>query len=658
MGTQSWAYSSARALGYARVCIVLSATAVGCYHDSRDLHAARRASAYAPSGLDAESWGLCSLVGPNNHNAGVWGADLGLSVHAARDQRLTLLFGDTWARPIEGCQYCPAPDNDMQASLPLTRPAQFTPGAPANFTEAHTCDLIEYAQERGDDVTSWRRARLFPNAHEQHEAALDMSGLRTPLATFSDGDRILAIFLRRDPVPCSAHADCPNGMECTADTSYVSAPLGECSRIVDLQPDPPTEFCHDDHDCILGSSCNLTFSGVCVATQPFSAQTPQGPQIPSWYRDDPKQGLASNLYVAAAIWPDRPADYATLARFATQRFQNVTTRSVAYFDPQHPERNDYSPGYHTLLVWGRPAFVESGGAQALPFLLYVPLAELRGPAEQARWHPHFFAGYDNAGNPVWSESESDAKPLYGSEARASITHPGALEFNEPEFDLVAQMSVSWVAPLSRWMMLYGGDLPAFMVAEPRSGTTRDPVYLQWAPGAIHMRVAAHPWGAAHARSAADGGGPAAGAWSSPEPVLTREQAAPYLACGSGGRDELPGCEEDHEPFRPFALLSAVATQALHSTSLRQWADVTGTCMLGELERAFQTSLSGNSIGRLYAPNILEEWTSDVTGTGSRERSAEIYWNVSTWNPYQVALFKTRLSLQPDMSIETSKASLP
>jgi hypothetical protein len=631
---------------------------VSCYHDSRDLHAARHGSARSPSGLASDSWGLCSIIGPHNHNPGVWGADLGLSAHTANAQRLILLFGDTWASPIDGCQFCPAPDNDMQATLPRTRPATFGPGAPADYTHAHTCDLIEYARERDDDVTSWRRARLFPNAHSLGDDALDMSGLRTPLATFSDGDRMLAIFLRRDAVPCRTGADCPDAMACTGDPSYAGEPLGECSRIVDLQPDPPAEYCRDDDDCIPGSSCKLAVSGVCVATRPFEAHTADGPRTPRWYRDNPKQGLAGDLYVAAAIWPDRPADYATIARFATQRFQNVTTRSIAYFDPQHPERNDYTPGYHTLLVWGRPAFVESGGAQALPFLLYVPLAELRGAPEQARWHPRFFAGYDAAGDPMWSESESDAQPLYGVDAHASRTRAGALEFNEPEFDIVAQMSVSWVAPLSRWVMFYGGDLPAFMVADAKSGATHDPVHLQWSPGAIHMRVAAHPWGAAHAYPDGNGGGATPdGAWSSPEPVLTRERAAPYLACGSGGRADLPGCEEDHEPFRPFALVSAVTRQALHSRSLRQWADVTGTCVLGELERAFQRSLSGDPIGRLYAPNIIEEWTTDVTPPGAREHSAELYWNVSTWNPYQVALFKTRLHVRTAASDETSKASL-
>ena len=609
-----------------------------------------------------ESWPLCSLIGPHNRNPGVWGADLGLSARTYRDQQLTFLFGDTWASPIDGCQYSPSPDNDMQATLPAARPPEFQPGPPQS-QNARACDLLDYVHERSEDVTSWRRARLFPSPHAKRDAdALDMSGLRTPLATFSDGERILALFQRSDPVKCSTHPDCPGAMQCTGDPNYNGAMLGECTRVVQIQNDPPPDYCRDDKDCILGASCEPSHQGVCVATQPFSVETARGRLAPSWYHDDIKRGLASNLYVAAAIWPDRPADYATIARFATNRFQNVTARTVAYFDPEHPEHNDYRPGYHTLLLWGRSAFVESGGAQALPFLAYVPLSDLRGDPEHARWRPHFFAGFDAAGDPAWSESEGEAKPIYGDDARVSETHQ-ALEFSEPEFDQVAQMTLSWVAPLSRWVMFYGGDLPAFMVAEAKSGKTRDPVHLQFSPGAIHMRVAPHPWGAARARAAADGGDEAnERGWSSPEPVLTRERAAPYLACGTAGPDELPGCEQDDQQSRPLAVLGALARHAVDGKGTRKdsLASVASTCITGELERAFQDGLSGNPIGRLYAPNIIDEWTEDVTDARARERgdrSAEVYWNVSTWNPYQVALFKTRLHTHLGANEATSTASL-
>jgi hypothetical protein len=127
--------------------------------------------------------------------------------------------------------------------------------------------------------------------------------------------------------------------------------------------------------------------------------------------------------------------------------------------------------------------------------------------------------------------------------------------------------------------------------------------------------------------------------------VTRQLAAPYLACGSDGPPGLPGCVEDHEGFRPFVLLGALASAARQDSSVG-FATVAKTCVVGEIARQFQEALSGNPIGRMYAPNIIDEWTQEVTDDATRargERSVELYWNVSTWNPYQVALFKTQLT---------------
>lgn len=649
----SWFSSSTRA----RRALWLAAIALGvslfvgsidCVRDSRDLHAARKAPERWPSGIGARSWPLCSLIGPHNQNAGVWGTDLGFSARAQNDPELTLLFGDTWATPVNGCQYPPAPNNDLVGTMPVKRPSQFSPGAPASRSQARaqTCDFLKYSLDKPDDATSWRRARLFASiTASRDDATVDMSGLRTPTAAFSDGEKLFALFLRFDPALCKTQSDCPTGMQCSSDPEYRGLPVGACGRIVKPLPDASPDYCRDSDDCLPFADCNPIQHGLCMAREPFEIDTPRGRIAPAWYRDDPKRAIARVVHVAAAIWPDRPADYATVARFTTNRFLNVAARTVAYFDPQHPEKNDYRPGYHTLLLWGRNSFVESEGVQTLPFLLYVPLEDLRVAPEKVVWRPRFFAGYGSDGNPAWSERESDAKPIYGSEARLANSHDGQIDWSEPEFDLVAQMSLSWVAPLSRWVMLYGGDLPAFMVAAPKTFKTRDAVNLQWASGAIHMRVAEHPWGAASvapselgtARDASAGSG-----WSSAKPILTRELAAPYLACGEEGPEGLPGCVEERDAFRSLTLIGALASSATREG----FGEVVGNCLFGEAARATQDTMSGNMIGRLYAPNIVDEWTEDVTDAGARargERSAEIYWNVSTWNPYQVVLLKTRLT---------------
>jgi hypothetical protein len=64
-----------------------------------------------------------------------------------------------------------------------------------------------------------------------------------------------------------------------------------------------------------------------------------------------------------------------------------------------------------------------------------------------------------------------------------------------------------------------------------------------------------------------------------------------------------------------------------------------SCSKGEAAMAAQHALSGKSIGRLYGANVIDEWTADVSREAG-EPAAQIYWNVSTGNPYQVILVKT------------------
>ncbi|MET0384667.1 MAG: hypothetical protein ABW321_01850 [Polyangiales bacterium] len=616
------------------VCIFTS-----CVRDTRDLGAARPGKTLAPSGLIGRSWGLCSLIGPRSDTPGIYGTDLGFTARRQGADKLTMLFGDTWVKPVDACQYPATTSDDFQALLPAERPARFDT-APPMPVAANSCNLLEYGRERADDPGSWPRLRLFPSpvAHSD-DTVMDTSALRTPAAAFSDGQRMFAVFYRHDPAYCSQTSECPDDMRCSRDPAAAAAqggkPLGECSAPFKLAADAAPDYCRKDADCGAGSRCEPAKRGVCLADKPFRLSTPEGTVVPTWYRDDPRRAMARTMYIAAAVWPERPTDYATLFRYPTNRFQNIALRSVAYFDPDHPERNDYRPGYHTLLVWGRATFVEHSGAQALPFLFYVPLAELQGEPEAQRWQPRYFAGYDARGNPAWSQRESDAQPIYGTEASVVKAGGEKIAWREPEFDYVEWGSVSYVAPLKRWVMLYGGDVPAFLVLDPETGEARKPVHLQFTPGAIHMRSAVHPWGKPHR---ADEVG-----WSSAEPLLTRTMVAPYLACGARGKEALPGCVENGDPHTPLDLVATLA--GLGAKNPGQLADVAGSCVMGEFAYSVQSAMSGDPVGRLYAPNIIDEWTADLTPRDQTEHgphSAEIYWNVSTWNPYQVILVKSRI----------------
>jgi hypothetical protein len=60
-----------------------------------------------------------------------------------------------------------------------------------------------------------------------------------------------------------------------------------------------------------------------------------------------------------------------------------------------------------------------------------------------------------------------------------------------------------------------------------------------------------------------------------------------------------------------------------------------------------TPLSGGSVvpGILYASFVMDRFTQAATPPGSDGvRQATIYWLVSTWNPYQVAVMKSTLQL--------------
>ncbi|HEX4339184.1 MAG TPA: hypothetical protein VH062_24925 [Polyangiaceae bacterium] len=628
--------------------------APSCVHDSRNVNQATVLPERHPAPIAVRTYPLCTLVGPRNADPGVYGTDLGITVKLPDEpgrvsDRLAVFFGDTWAKAGDACKYPVAHSDDLQAWLPAYRPTTLRIGAPTGNEKA-ACKTLEYPLEDRKDVTSWSRVRLCESVDaKKSDAPSDTGMLRAPNGAFSDGKTVYVMY-GADPVPCDATKECPESMLCSTDPTYSGKKLGECSGAFAKAGNAMTAYCRDGKDCPATASCDMTPKhGVCLTTTPFTVHTDEGAVAPRWFEDDPRRGVARMRSIAGGVWQDRPSDYGIVVRFPTNKFQNVSVRTVAFFDPEDPGKNDYRPGNHTLLMWGRATYAEKHGAQTLPFLLYQSLAGWKDG--QRKWSPRFFAGYRKDGRPAWSERESDAQPIYGTQPsllKASSTH---LEWTEPEFDYVNQMTLSYVEPLKRWVMLYGGDDPAFIVLDPGSTTVPDPVHLQRSPGAIHFRIARHPWGRAlHDSPAGDG-------FTSAEPILTRKEAAPYLACGDGGEKELPGCLKQGDPNSPLSLFGTLASLST-KLNVGGFADITASCLGGAVAMAGQNALSGNPIGRLYGANVIDEWTAEVKdGTAPGERAAEIYWNASTWNPYQVVLFKTELRVT-DPDEPASSAPVP
>jgi hypothetical protein len=200
--------------------------------------------------------------------------------------------------------------------------------------------------------------------------------------------------------------------------------------------------------------------------------------------------------------------------FLTNKYLNLTARTVRAFDPSDSRGRDYELGHNALLVWGRPAFDDlSGDGEAPPYFLYHPLPFERS-GDRIVFEPSYFRGL-SGGEPSFGSDQADAVPLYTGEL-------------EP----VNHAAVSWVSPLERWLMIYSGSSTDFI--DPARKTGRG----QPVPGAMYARVAPEPWGP----------------WTDANPVLTNEQAAAEIVCG---HQAPAGCLPPPNPLIRPACLEAV-----------------------------------------------------------------------------------------------------
>ena len=287
--------------------------------------------------------------------------------------------------------------------------------------------------------------------------------------------------------------------------------------------------------------------------------------------------------------PAQPSRYATRA-WRTNKFTNPATVAVADFDPERddPADNDYRPAdgsqpeREKVLIWARPHTLgtRSQGRDARLYFAYVDMPERSATADFA-FEPQYFAGLEH-GRPRFSRDQSDAVALdLGGEPEPSFER----------YDVVDRSTVSYLPALGQWVMLYGGDFaPAILRVFAGASFERiehDPV------GAIHGRFALQPWGP----------------WS--EPVSVLEAGDPNASPPAAGSEYAAG-------------------GMLHHAGCAGEPCIPGETTVSHLFTPY---------GFLYSPNILEPWT-EVREDGD---AVDVYWNVSTWNPYQVVLLRTRIT---------------
>lgn len=521
--------------------------------------------------------GLRSTPAPGQSNVGFHGADLGWTFQHGTDLRV--LFGDSWsdtyATPIgtvgddaEGVvSLAQFPDGDaVERALDGGAPWWATAAPPVNFVTS-AGKVVNITVKRGGAGGT----------------SLSMTLGQVPAGGFGNAgpahpeNPAFAIFSRVVTVPC-ASADaggprCSDGFSC--DTG-----LGLCSGPSSL---PGLACVVGSNDCLAGNTCQAVApGGLCQDT------------TSSVYRAGDDFGRIESVVVTHEVGnadPDRPDVFYTQP-WVTNRFLDPSVRTVEDFDAARadPTQNDYRPadGSHPasekVLLWGRPNFlgVGSAGLDARLYFAYVDMPSYSATGAFA-WKPQYFTGLRN-GAPVFSPAPTDAAPL--------DLHGGNGDTSET-WDYVQQMSISYLAPLRRWMMLYGGGA-SFPAVASAPGST--PTYshsgdaVDDPQGAIHVRFAVDPWGP----------------WSSPEQHLVAgdpRASPPTLEYAPGGM--------------------------LHDGTCAG-AD----CAPGEGALPY----AATPWGWLYGPNIIDPWT-----TARADGGADVYWTVSTWSPYSTVLLKSHVA---------------
>lgn len=510
-------------------------------------------------------------------NIGFYGTDLGFTMK--HEGQLRILFGDTWANAT-GIGVDPATD-DTQGMICLQ--ASGCPAGVPVFPNGDAVDLYIDLHPPAFGELSWQREGppvVFPVSQGKvapiklfrgpNHTALVSGPFLTPGAAFSNartgGDSAAyALFGQPGNMACTAAHTCAGGLTCDPDIGDSGNPLAP--------------------RCLRGETGCTVGNGYCtdptspVRFFPYDARTVRLLRV------------VFNVEVGNAD-PSQPQQYFTQQWF-TNKFTLPTTTTVNDFEKTRPVGslfNDWRPpsGSTTerekVFMWGRPGPI---GPQGFGFLYFAfaDMPKLKADGSFS-WAPQYYAGtFLNV--PQFSPNQSDAVPL-----------PLNLDGSPFEqFDIINQMSVRWVDPIKKWVLIYGGDLPSGLLGPVVSAVARrDP------SASVHVRFASQPWGP----------------WSPPQ----------TLAVGGN-------------PFVPLLGTMSQAGGPIHN-DLCLGFDCSPHETAFDIPPASLTPI-GQPGGFPYGVNLIEEWTMPYPRIGLPV-AADIYWLVSTWDPYQVVLMRSRIGI--------------
>jgi hypothetical protein len=526
---------------------------------------------------------------PGQAGIGFWGTDLGLTFKHGNSLRI--LFGDSWADTSANA-IGPFSDDtqgwidlnlfptgaavDNWLAQPIHRPL------PGDFPWHAVAPPIVFRVNGLGKVTPF-----FVYDGACCGKLLILGSGRTPGFGFSNGTSgAFAYFGRNEVAQCSPARPCDPGFTCDSTSMGIcSNTSGEnavaCVRGVSGGP------------CGFGATCVAPpgpSGGVCVDTSTYPVFSPS----------DPAKQLLSVVQVARIgnSDPSVPENYYTRT-WMTNKFTNSTARTVRTFNPANPTgTHDYRPidgapaaGTNPqVFLWGRPLWIGANKVdRSLP--LYFAYADL--PQYSAtgnfNWRVHYYKTIGANGVPVFSDNPTDA---------AKLSLSGGSKPENEQFDIVNQMSVSYIPQMDKWVMFYGGDIhPNLITLVPTLAGPNAGAYASDPNHAIHARFASNPWGP----------------WSAPVSVYA------------------PG-----NPGPPPATQSGPVTGDYAAWGMIHDSNCVGfPCVSGEGNPLFLVS----NYGFLYGANIIDAWT-----TPQGVHDADVYWNVSTWDPYQTVLMKSHIHL--------------
>jgi hypothetical protein len=247
--------------------------------------------------------------------------------------------------------------------------------------------------------------------------------------------------------------------------------------------------------------------------------------------NDPRDRSTEHSVLTKFLPPATFQPLRTISQMPSGRFLKMSLH-------EQPEgASGLPPGGPFVIIWGTGAYRESDA-----YLAIIPVAQF-----ESGTGTRYFAGLNPAGAPLWSESESDAKP---------VLKDGTL----------GDLSVTWCKDLGMWLMTYD---------------------RRTAPNGIAFSFSRAPWGP----------------WSEPQLLFN-------------------------------TVVNGALGKFIHNPRAKPNDGLAGPVHMPRNEADPESIIGG-----AYAPYVVERWTK-VRGS-----ELDIYYTMSTINPYVVVLMKSRLQVE-------------